>query len=366
MSRLRRVSKLQELKSGARALDSNRSIVMIDARVARLPGVKSWLAAFPFRRVLRAGEDLKTLASFQREVEFWQRRWGAKLNRDFSVIAIGGGSVGDFAGFVASVYWRGLRLVHVPSTWLAALDSAHGGKTALNVGGAKNQIGSFHPAEEVILVRELLAAQPPARAVEARGELLKMALLDGGAWAKPVRAAYERELRSAAHGNGAKEALANGALGTAPNWEKLIWKSLPSVVEAKLRVVRRDPREQSGERRILNLGHTWGHVLEATHNWPHGRCVELGLHFADEYFGSDFCDETHRSALRVLPRLPRAQKTRARVTRAEALQRLARDKKRSGAEHVVMIQARGWGKVRRVRVELQSILDFAAAEGWLK
>jgi 3-dehydroquinate synthetase len=356
MSRLRRVSKLQELKSGPRGLDPNRSIVMIDARVARLPGVKAWLSAFPFRRVLRAGEDLKTLSSFQREVEFWQSRWGAKLSRDFRVVAIGGGSVGDFAGFVASVYWRGLQLIHVPTTWLAALDSAHGGKTALNVGGAKNQIGSFHPAEEVILLRELLAAQPPARAIEARGELLKMALLDGGAWTQPVRAAYEREFR----GEQPK------AVQDVANWEKLIWKCLPSVVEAKLRVVRRDPREQTGVRQILNLGHTWGHVLEAAHNWSHGRCVELGLHFADEYFSSDFCAEAHRRVQRVLPRLPQAAKSRVKVTRAEALARLARDKKRSGSEHVVMIQALAWGKARRVRVELRSILDFAAAEGWLK
>lgn len=356
MSRLRRVSKLQELKSGPRGLDPNRSIVMIDARVARLPAVKAWLSAFPFRRVLRAGEDLKTLSSFQREVEFWQSRWGAKLSRDFRVVAIGGGSVGDFAGFVASVYWRGLRLVHVPSTWLAALDSAHGGKTALNVGGAKNQIGSFHPAEEVILVRELLEAQPPERAKDARGELLKMALLNGGAWAKPIRAAYERELQS--------QQLKTGQ--DVANWEKLIWKNLPAAVEAKLRVVRKDPREQTGQRQILNLGHTWGHVLEATHAWPHGRCVELGLHFADEFFSSDFCDEGHRRAQRVLPRLSQAAKSRVKVTRAQALARLARDKKRSGTEHVVMIQALGWGKARRVRVELRSILDFAAAEGWLK
>jgi 3-dehydroquinate synthetase len=353
MSRLRRVLKLQDLKVrdlrlGQAGLDPQQSILMIDSRVAKLPMVKTWMKAFPFRRVLRAGEELKSLQSFQREVEYWQSHWGARLHRHFCVIAIGGGSVGDFAGFVASVYWRGLRLVHVPSTWLAALDSAHGGKTALNVLGAKNQIGSFYPAEEVILVRELLEAQPAERAVEARGELLKMALLDGQSWSRRVRTA-----------------LINGE-ADANLWQGLIWRCLPQVIDAKLRVVRRDPREENGQRQILNLGHTWGHVLESCLGWPHGRCVELGLHFVDEFFTSDFCADAHRRSSRLLPTLSSSVKKRARVDRGSALERLARDKKRSDAGHVVLIQPLAWGKVRRVRVELQALLDFAAAEGWLK
>ena len=348
MSRLRRVLKLRDLKLGPSGLDPQQSILLVDSRVARLPAVRTWLQAFPFRRVLRTGEDLKSIESFQREVEFWQQRWGQQIHRQFCVIAIGGGSLGDFAGFIASVYWRGLRLVHVPSTWLAALDSAHGGKTALNVSGAKNQIGTFYPAEQVILVREILDSQPAARAEEARGELIKMALVDGRSWSRAVRSA----LKNCRTENGF--------------WQRLIWRSLPQVVDAKLRIVRRDPRELNGQRQILNLGHTWGHVLEAELGWPHGRCVELGLHFIDEFFTSDFCAESDRLRQRVLPALSEAEKRRARVTRVQARTRLARDKKRADAGHVTVIQALAWGKVRRVRVELQALLDFAQAEGWLR
>ena len=71
-----------------------------------------------------------------------------------SIAVLGGGSVGDFGGFVASIFKRGVRLVQIPSTWLAAIDSAHGGKTALNVEGVKNQIGTFYPAEKIYFSEE--------------------------------------------------------------------------------------------------------------------------------------------------------------------------------------------------------------------
>ena len=83
---------------------------------------------------------------------------------------------------MASVLKRGVRLIHIPSTWLAAIDAVHGGKTALNVGGVKNQIGTFYPPKKIFIVRELLETQREALAQEAMAELVKIALIDGSEW----------------------------------------------------------------------------------------------------------------------------------------------------------------------------------------
>ncbi|MNS95867.1 3-dehydroquinate synthase [compost metagenome] len=168
---------------------------------------------------------------------------------------VGGGSVGDFGGFVASIFKRGVRLVHIPSTWLAAIDSAHGGKTGLNVGGMKNQIGTFYPAAETWIVKSLLITQPEARAFEAYSELLKIALIGGGS--------FWNKLSREKHVDG-----------------ELIWAFLPQAIAGKLAIVKKDPEEKSGLRHVLNLGHTVGHILESQFELPHGVAINYGLSFA--------------------------------------------------------------------------------------
>ena len=158
--------------------------VLIHDRVLaeKVPGFRSWSKRFPLRFAVTAGEELKSLASFSRFIEVLIGKTARIPSNRLTIVAAGGGSVGDFAGFVASVFKRGVELVHIPSTWLAALDSAHGGKTALNVGGAKNQIGTFHPASRIYLVRRLLSAQSAARMHDAFAELAKIGLIDGRPW----------------------------------------------------------------------------------------------------------------------------------------------------------------------------------------
>jgi 3-dehydroquinate synthase len=174
------------------------------------------------------------------------------------IVAFGGGSVGDYAGFVASLVRRGVGFVQVPSTWLAAMDSAHGGKTALNVGAFKNQIGTFYPAQSIFIVREVLLAQPRERVHEAAGEYYKMQfLMKGRALA---RSPVPQELTSMD-----------------------LWQDLPALVRAKWQIVRQDPYETKGPRAWLNLGHTVGHVLEAALQTPHGLAVHYGLAFATRW-----------------------------------------------------------------------------------
>src|SRR5690606_36298588 len=106
------------------------------------------------------GEELKQIKNFPGHIRKISKVLGEANHRGLTIIVVGGGSVGDFGGFVASVYRRGVNLIHIPSTWLAAVDSSHGGKTALNVFSVKNQIGSFYPAKEIYLLEPLLATLP--------------------------------------------------------------------------------------------------------------------------------------------------------------------------------------------------------------
>lgn len=224
----------------------------------KVVGFRSWLAQAHASYPVTAGESLKAVENFARHLHGLTRLSEKLSSRRLVIVVVGGGSVGDFGGFVASTFKRGLPLIHIPSTWLAAIDSAHGGKTGLNVSGLKNQVGTFYPAEKVFLVRSLLLSQPESRAFEAFGELLKISLIHGGA--------FWRDLR--------KETEVCGAL---------IWKYLPQAVAAKMKVVREDPQERNGLRHVLNLGHTLGHVLESHYEIPHGIAVNYGLHFAVEW-----------------------------------------------------------------------------------
>ena len=100
---------------------------------------------------VRAGEGLKSLVRMDGLAE---EVLAVRSTKPLTLIAVGGGSVGDAVGFLASVLWRGVRLWHVPTTLLAMVDSAHGGKTAVNLSGAKNQLGTFYTADRVVIVRE--------------------------------------------------------------------------------------------------------------------------------------------------------------------------------------------------------------------
>lgn len=233
------------------------SLLIFDQHLLALdrPALTDWISSHPAAYPVVAGESLKELARFPAHAEALCRLAATCPTGSLRIVAMGGGSVGDFAGFFASVLHRGVDLWQIPSTWLAALDSAHGGKNALNVDGVKNQMGTFYGAQRIYLIRDLLLTQPPVRAQESLAELAKICLLDGGDWVDAL-----------------------GAAG--PLTPPLLWDALPLAIEAKLRFVRRDPLERTGDRHLLNLGHTLGHVLEAVHLVPHGVAVAQGLRFA--------------------------------------------------------------------------------------
>ncbi|MES2962527.1 MAG: 3-dehydroquinate synthase family protein [Bdellovibrionota bacterium] len=292
---------------------------------------------------VRAGEELKDLARFPSHVSKFSRLADEVPARSLTVVAIGGGTVGDFAGFLASVYKRGVRLVHVPSTWLSAIDSSHGGKTALNTSGAKNQLGSFHLADEVFLVRSLLESQPSERARDAMAELAKIALIDGSAWTKK---------------------FATSRL----EGSSLIWKFLKPAIEAKMKIVARDPRERTGLRQVLNLGHTLGHVIEAELGWSHGRSIAQGLFFALELGESmaimserDF--EKAASLLAHLGLNPERPPRPMKASRVRSL--LAKDKKRQARGSVTFVFLKRPGRAVRREVPIETLVKEATRIGWV-
>jgi 3-dehydroquinate synthase len=205
--------------------------------------------------ILPDGEAHKTLANATRVLDVLIAN---RFARDCVVLALGGGVVGDLAGFTAACYQRGVAFVQVPTTLLAQVDSAVGGKTGVNHPGGKNLIGAFHQPVLVVIDTDTLATLPARELRAGLAEVIKYALICD----EPLFAWLEAHLEQLLSGDAA--ALTH-----------IIRRSC----EIKAAVVGRDEREQA-ERAFLNLGHSFGHAVEsatAYKEWLHGEAVGAGL-----------------------------------------------------------------------------------------
>jgi shikimate kinase/3-dehydroquinate synthase len=223
-----------------------RRYVITDEEVARHHGES--IAQVAHRFAVPAGEGSKTVAQAE---GVWRALAKAGMTRGDVVVALGGGVVGDLAGFCAATYQRGVPYVQVPTTLVAQVDSAYGGKTGLDLPEAKNYVGAYHQPSAVIADPETLATLPAAELAAGYAEVLKAALLAGGELWESVRA------------------------GGDPSVPQII----AACVRTKLRIVARDERD-AGPRQVLNLGHTVGHALETVTGYSryrHGEAIGLGL-----------------------------------------------------------------------------------------
>jgi 3-dehydroquinate synthase len=205
--------------------------------------------------ILPDGEAHKTLANTARVLDVLVAN---RFGRDCAVIALGGGVVGDLAGFAAACYQRGVSYVQVPTTLLAQVDSAVGGKTGVNHPGGKNLIGAFHQPALVLIDTRTLATLPARELRAGLAEVIKYGLICDAALFGWLEAHLD-------------ELLAGDAAALA----HVIRRSC----EIKAAIVGRDEREQ-GERALLNLGHTFGHAIESATSykeWLHGEAVGAGL-----------------------------------------------------------------------------------------
>jgi len=203
------------------------------------------------------GERAKSLLTAERA---WGFLIANRFERSDGVVALGGGVVGDLAGFVAATLYRGVPIVQLPTTIVAMTDAAIGGKTAIDLPAGKNLVGAFWQPRLVACGLATLATLPARERRAGFGELWKYALLDGAELWRAVRAC-------------APWAAAPGELPPPPELGLVVDRSIAYKAE----VVGRDEREQTGARLLLNLGHTVGHAIETASGMPHGEAVALGL-----------------------------------------------------------------------------------------
>ncbi|WP_133127117.1 3-dehydroquinate synthase [Legionella nagasakiensis] len=183
-------------------------------------------------------------------------------HRDTTLIALGGGVIGDLAGFAAATYHRGVRFLQLPTTLLAQVDASVGGKTAINHPLAKNMIGSFYQPHAVIMDVDALSTLPKRELRSGCAEMIKYGFIAGGEFLQLLCRFLTEGMDSL----------------TMEQWAQLI----AGCCQIKARIVEEDERE-TGRRALLNLGHTFAHALEAyTHyqRWRHGEAVAIGLYCA--------------------------------------------------------------------------------------
>lgn len=261
------------------------------------------------RVVLPAGEVHKTVETV---AKVWDTGLDAGFDRGAVAVAVGGGVVGDMTGFAAATYMRGIRFVQVPTTVLAMVDSSVGGKTGVDRPQGKNLVGAFHQPEFVICALEVLRSLPEAERVAGLAEVLKSAWLAG----EDAVAMMERDA----------EAVRAGDLGA-------LARAVRMSVQLKAHIVSEDERE-GGARRLLNLGHTVGHAIEAAFGYAglrHGEAVALGMIAAFDVANAlgGAVDGPRARLIALLKRLGLPHDLKGYVS-AEALKFLKTDKKRAG------------------------------------
>jgi 3-dehydroquinate synthase len=212
------------------------------------------------RIVLPDGEDHKDWQTLDKVFDALLK---ARCGRDTTLVALGGGVIGDIAGFAAATYQRGVQYVQVPTTLLAQVDSSVGGKTAINHPLGKNMIGAFHQPRLVLADMDTLKTLPERELRSGLAEVIKHGLIRDAVFFAWLETNIERLLSRDA------EALAHAVLRS---------------VEIKAEVVAQDERE-SGLRRVLNFGHTFGHAIETGLGygaWLHGEAVAAGMAMATD------------------------------------------------------------------------------------
>src|SRR6267142_1100834 len=234
-----------------------RCAIISDSNVAQLFAacVNKSLVSSGFRPILitiPAGENSKTL---EQADAICDRMIAAGLDRKSFVVGLGGGMIGDISGFVAAIYHRGIPHVQIPTTLLAMVDSSIGGKTGVDTRDGKNLIGAFHQPSLVVDDLDVLKTLPRRQFNQGFAEIIKHAII--------ADANMFRTLQS-------------WKAGAPPALQRLIKRN----IQIKSRIVTKDERDRTGQRALLNFGHTVGHAIERAGNYRkflHGEAVSLGI-----------------------------------------------------------------------------------------
>jgi 3-dehydroquinate synthase len=318
-----------------RSHPGHRVVIIADQQVAQLYGAAVVASlrdagargeSEPLLLTFPAGERSKSRATWS---SLTDQMLEARLGRDTVVIALGGGVTGDLAGFVAATYLRGVPFVQVPTTLLAMIDAAIGGKTGLDTPAGKNLVGAFHQPSLVLVDTRALTTLPPSQLREGLAEAIKHGVIADRAYFGWIATS----LRQILHGDAPDDATET----------HLVRRS----IEIKVSVVRKDERE-SGLRKVLNFGHTIAHAIEhvTAYGIAHGEAVAIGmvaeailaerLHLAERGLADSIATVLDAAGLPV--RLP------DHVSAAEIVSATRNDKKSRGG-HVEYALPRALGEM---------------------
>ena len=300
--------------------------------------------------VVKPGEQAKSFAGL---AELIDRLLALELDRGDLIAAFGGGVIGDLAGFAAAIYKRGIGFVQIPTTLLAQVDSSVGGKTAIDVAAGKNLVGAFHQPRLVLADIEVLHTLPAREMRAGYAEVIKYGLLGDFGFFEWL------------------EANAPKVLARDPD---ALAQAVARCVEMKAGIVAEDETEQ-GRRALLNLGHTFGHALEAETGYGgallHGEAVAAGQAMAFRFSAArGLCpsqDARRAEAAIAAAGLPtRLSEVAGHPFTADALvAHMAQDKKAEGGR-LTFILARGLGQAFVAKhVEAGFVRDFLLGEGAL-
>jgi 3-dehydroquinate synthase len=295
--------------------------------------------------VLAPGEGSKNWQTLSRVCD-WLLECG--VERGDHVVALGGGVIGDLAGFASAILKRGTRFVQIPTTLLAQVDSSVGGKTGINTDAGKNLIGAFHQPSLVIIDPDVLGTLPQRELAAGYAEVVKYGLIDDAAFFAWCEA------------NGAALLAGDGAARE---------HAIAHAVAAKARIVAADEHETNGTRALLNLGHTFGHALEAEARFDgslnHGEAVAAGIALAFRFSAArGLCPEgdakrvaAHFRAVGLPDGLASARIT---ASGARLVEHMRHDKKMEGGT-LPFLLARGIGRTYLDRsvalADVQAFLD---------
>lgn len=281
---------------------------------------------------IQHGEGSKNGGTYLNILEFLAER---SFSRRDAVLALGGGVVGDIAGFAAATYMRGIKYIQMPTTLLSMTDSSVGGKTAIDLHAGKNLAGAFWQPVSVIADTQTLNTLPQEEIKNGLGELIKYAVIEGG------------EIL---------ELLEDG-------WDKHVERIVALAVDIKRRIVEADERE-NGLRRVLNLGHTPAHAAEklSGYSMPHGFAVAAGVNIVMRASAVS-CGCPKKDVARIKKLCKRYGLPTSLPYTPEAMSAEASHDKKADGDYVNLVVARRIGKVESVRLPIEKLADFYAAKG---
>ena len=319
---------------GLKNYSANSFVLYDQILVQKSADFKKWIRGFKYTLPVKSGEKVKSLENFPTLATKVLEICSPIASRQMTFIVIGGGSVLDLGGFLSSVLKRGTDLILIPSTWLAAIDSAHGGKNGLNHRGLKNQWGTFHFPKQVEVIEDLLKIQPQQRACEAMGEILKIFLISSRKNFSQLRNLNELD-------------------------HKALFFICPKAIQSKYKIIKVDPFETKGRRLFLNFGHTLAHAFENQFQIPHGEAVFYGVVF--NLIWSRWIQVLSEKEYEYIIQSPiwlelfNLDRYRQLLTLKESdLSRaIMQDKKRNsqGLIHEPFLKACGKGQIRKIKVQ---------------